>query len=68
MSNSKCFVNEHSDRACSFVEVILTLKKIFSFCKWCDDTFCCCMNAEPGGAMCQDWKGPECSVGLFNTP
>lgn len=34
--------------------------------QWCDDTFCCCMNAEPGGAMCQDCNGPECGLGDCN--
>lgn len=34
--------------------------------QWFDDTFCCCMNAEPGGAICQDCKGPECAFGDCN--
>ncbi|KAM7445603.1 hypothetical protein ABFA07_005869 [Porites harrisoni] len=34
--------------------------------QWCDNTFCCCMNAEPGGAMCQDCNGPECALGDCN--
>lgn len=28
----------------------------------CDDTFCCCMNQIPGGALCDDCTGPECQV------
>ena len=45
------------------------------FFKWCDQTFCCCMNAEPGGEICQDCNGPECAVrhklfwlGFFSHP
>ncbi|XP_031573286.1 keratin-associated protein 9-4-like [Actinia tenebrosa] len=40
-----------------------------SFCpskQWCDETFCCCMNAQPGGEMCQDCQGPECNCGGCN--
>lgn len=42
------------------------LDSVFPTKQWCDDHFCCCMNAEPGGAMCQDWKGPECALGDCN--
>ncbi|KAK3736303.1 hypothetical protein QZH41_020768, partial [Actinostola sp. cb2023] len=34
--------------------------------EWCDQTLCCCMNAEAGGEMCQDCQGPECSCGGCN--
>jgi len=34
--------------------------------QWCDKTFCCCMNAEPGGDMCQDCQGPACDCGACN--
>ncbi|XP_065054330.1 keratin-associated protein 5-9-like [Rhopilema esculentum] len=31
--------------------------------EWCDQTFCCCMSAQPGGKCCEDCQGPECGFG-----
>lgn len=61
-----CFVGMAEMCDCSTPSKKSCLDSVCPSKQWCDSTFCCCMNAEPGGELCQDCQGPQCACGDCN--